>query len=70
MTAITEGFQRAVDRAGIPDFRFHDLRHCAVSRLAGKLSMHELAKVAGHRSPRSVMRYYKEDPDELVKKLG
>lgn len=69
-TAITEGFQRAVERAGIADFRFHDLRHCAVSRLAGKLSMHELAKVAGHRSPRSVMRYYKEDPDELVKKLG
>jgi len=70
LTAVTEGFQRAVERAGIADFRFHDLRHCAVSRLAGKLSMHELAKVAGHRSPRSVMRYYKEDPDELVKKLG
>jgi len=70
LTAITEGFQRAVERAGIADFRFHDLRHCAVSRLAGKLSMHELAKVAGHRSPRSVMRYYKEDPDELVRKIG
>lgn len=70
LSAITEGFQRAAIRAGVADFRFHDLRHCAVSRLAGKLSMHELAKVAGHRSPRSVMRYYKEDPDELVRKIG
>lgn len=69
-TAVTEGFQRAAARAGLIDFRFHDLRHCAVSRLASKLSMHELAKVAGHRSPRSVMRYYKEDPDDLVKKIG
>lgn len=70
LTAVTDGFQRAVKRAGIADFKFHDLRHCAVSRLASKLSMHELAKVAGHRSPRSVMRYYKEDPDDLVRKIG
>ena len=69
-TAITEGFQRAVMRAGIDDFHFHDLRHCAVSALAKKLSMHELAKMVGHRSPRSVMRYYKEDSEELVRKLG
>lgn len=70
MTAVTEGFQRAVVRAEIVDFHFHDLRHCAVSKLAKKLSMHELAKMVGHRSPRSVMRYYKQDDADLVRKLG
>jgi integrase len=70
MTAVTEGFQRAVLRAGLVDFHFHDLRHCAVSMLAKKLSMHELAKMVGHRSPRSVMRYYKQDDADLVRKLG
>lgn len=70
MTAVTEGFQRAVVRAEIVDFHFHDLRHCAVSMLAKKLSMHELAKMVGHRSPRSVMRYYKQDDADLVRKLG
>lgn len=50
-TAITEGFQRVVIRAKIPDFRFHDLRHEATSRLAEKLEMHELGKVTGHKSP-------------------
>ncbi len=70
MTAVTEGFQRAVLRAEIEDFHFHDLRHCAVSALAKKLSMHELAKMVGHRSPRSVMRYYKQDDADLVRKLG
>ena len=69
-TAITEGFQRAAQRAGLVDIRFHDLRHVAVSRLAKVLAMHELAKVAGHRSPRSVMRYYKEDTADLVRKIG
>lgn len=69
-TSVTEGFQRAAQRAGLVDIRFHDLRHVAVSRLAKVLAMHELAKVAGHRSPRSVMRYYKEDTADLVRKIG
>jgi integrase len=69
-TAITEGFQRAAKRAGIPDFRFHDLRHEATSRLAEKLQMHELGKVTGHRSPRMLMRYYHPRAEDLARKLG
>lgn len=69
-TAITEGFQRSTKRAGIPDFRFHDLRHEATSRLAEKLQMHELGKVTGHKSPRMLMRYYHPRAEDLAKKLG
>ncbi len=69
-TAITEGFQRAVRRAKIENFRFHDLRHEATSRLAEKLAMHELAKVTGHKSPRMLMRYYHPRAEDLAKKLG
>lgn len=69
-TAITEGFQRVARRAGIADFRFHDLRHEATSRLAGKLQMHELGKVTGHKSPRMLMRYYHPRAEDLAKKLG
>lgn len=69
-TAITEGFQRAAKRAGIPNFRFHDLRHEATSRLAEKLQMHELGKVTGHKSPRMLMRYYHPRAEDLAQKLG
>ncbi len=69
-TAVTEGFQRVVERAGIEDFHFHDLRHCAVSRLAKVLQIHELAKMVGHRDTRSVMRYYKKDDDDILRKLN
>lgn len=69
-TAITEGFQRATKRACIPDFRFHDLRHEATSRLAERLQMHELGKVTGHKSPRMLMRYYHPRAEDLAKKLG
>lgn len=70
MTAVTEGFQRAAQRAELDDIRFHDLRHEATSRLAEKLAMHELAKVTGHKSPRMLMRYYHPRPEDLAKKLG
>lgn len=68
--AITQAFERAVQRAGIPNLRFHDLRHEATSRLAEKLQMHELAKVTGHKSPRMLMRYYHPRAEDLAKKLG
>lgn len=69
-TAITEGFQRAAKRAGIADFRFHDIRHEATSRLAELLQMHELGKVTGHKSPRMLMRYYHPRAEDLARKLG
>jgi len=69
-TAITEGFQRAVKRAGIPDFRFHDLRHEATSRLAEKLQMPELMRVTGHKDTRMLARYYHPRAEDLARKLG
>ncbi|WP_247604825.1 site-specific integrase [Alcaligenes faecalis] len=51
------------------DFRFHDLRHEATSRLAEVFLMHELTKITGHRDPRMLMRYYHPKASELAKKL-
>lgn len=49
---------RALDAAGIEDFRFHDLRHTCASYLAsGGASLLEVANVLGHRSLRMTLRY-------------
>ena len=50
--------------------RFHDLRHEAASRLADRLSVHELAKMLGWGSIQMAMRYYHPRAEELAKKLG
>jgi integrase len=48
---------RALDNAGITDFRFHDLRHTCASYLAGQgASLSEIADVLGHRSLRMTLR--------------
>lgn len=51
-------WEAAVKRAGLVDFRFHDLRHSAASYLAmNGASLNEIAAVLGHRTLAMVQRY-------------
>jgi integrase len=55
---IRDAFEGAVERAGIKDFRFHDLRHTAASYLAmSGASLAEIAEVLGHKTLAMVKRY-------------
>jgi integrase len=46
--AIEQSWQHLRGRAGLPDLRFHDLRHEAVSRLFEKgLNLLEVSAVSG-----------------------
>ena len=55
----------------LADFRFHDLRHEATSRLAEKLpNILELASVTGHKSIQMLRRYYHPNAEETALKLG
>lgn len=45
-------------KAGLPGFRFHDLRHCAITQLAeGGTSDSTIMAIAGHVSRRMLERY-------------
>jgi integrase len=51
-------WQQALQQADIPDFRFHDLRHCCASYLAmNGASLVEIAEVLGHKTLSMVKRY-------------
>lgn len=55
---LGKAFPRAVAKAGIENFKFHDLRHCAASYLAmGGASLAEISAVLGHRTLAMVSRY-------------
>lgn len=56
--SIREAFEHALKRAGIENFRFHDLRHTAASYMAmSGATQGELMAILGHRSPAMTQRY-------------
>lgn len=63
-------FRKAVKIAGIDNLTFHDTRHEALTRLARKLNVLDLASMVGHRDPRSLMIYYNPTPTEIAERLG
>jgi integrase len=68
---VSQAFNRARNRAGVKDIRFHDLRHMATTRLAEKLpNLIELSAVSGHKSLAMLKRYYHPSAEQLAEKLG
>ena len=63
-------FRKYRDRAGVENLTFHDTRHEAITRLASKLEVLELARMVGHRDIKMLMVYYNETPEALADKLG
>jgi len=69
--ALAANFDKAVERAKLPDLHFHDLRHTAITQMATKLpNLIELAAVSGHKSLKMLQRYYHPDVGDLARKLG
>ena len=68
---LKQAYERAVVRAGIEDFTFHDLRHDALTRLA-KLGLNvlELRAISGHTTANMLQRYVSIDASDLAKKLS
>lgn len=62
-------FRKARDRAGLSGFTFHDSRATALTLLAEKLDILELARMVGHRDPRSLMIYYRKTAAQIAQKL-
>lgn len=62
-------FRRAVKLAEIENMTFHDARHEAISRLAQKIAVLDLARMIGHRDLRSLMIYYNPTAEEIAGRL-
>lgn len=74
MFTLTDGLRDAYFRQGrtlaeVSGVTFHDARETALTRLSKKLSVLELARMVGHRDPRSLMVYFRESASDLAKKL-
>jgi integrase len=49
---------------------FHDSRHQAITDLAKKLNVLELARMVGHKNPKTLMIYFNDTATTMADKLG
>lgn len=56
---------RALDEAGITDFRFHDLRHTAASRITRASNLKVTQKLLGHTRIETTARYAHVGDDDI-----
>ena len=64
-------FEQACFRAKVKNFRFHDLRACAITNLfLNGWSIAEVSVVSGHKTWSELKRYTRIQPDSLVGKIN
>jgi integrase len=70
-TWVTRQFHAITKAADVKDFRFHDLRHEAISRLfeLDAFNVVEIAKISGHKTISQLNRYTHLSTLNLVKRL-
>jgi len=69
--ALKRHFGRALQAAKIEDFRFHDLRHTAASRLAmGGIDLYTIGELLGHKTLTMTARYAHLLPEHLKRAVA
>ncbi|MBI5239134.1 MAG: site-specific integrase [Elusimicrobia bacterium] len=59
LRVVRSGFKRALRRAGIANFRFHDLRHTAISyMMMNGIDLKTIAELVGHATAQMVDKRY------------
>jgi len=63
---LVREFCDARDRAGIPDFRFHDMRHTFATRLVQRgVDLYKVQRLLGHKTSLMTQRYAHHSPESL-----
>jgi integrase len=63
---LVREFCEARDRAGIPDFRFHDMRHTFATRLVQRnVDLYKVQRLLGHKTGLMTQRYAHHSPESL-----
>lgn len=62
-------FRKAKKNAGIVGLTFHDTRHEAITRLAQKLDVLDLARMVGHTNINQLRTYYNATAEDIASRL-
>ena len=62
-------FRKARARCGIEDLHWHDARATAITRLARRLDILDLARMIGHANLGELRTYYRERAEDIAARL-
>lgn len=62
-------WRKVMKNAAVTGLIFHDSRHYAITRLARKLDVMDLARMTGHRELKSLLGYYNAAPSDIADRL-
>jgi integrase len=62
-------FRKLRAKAGIAGLNFHDSRHSAITRLAKRLQVLDLARQVGVRDLQTLLTYYNESAENRARRL-
>ena len=63
---ISRSLHRALEKAKMTDFHFHDLRHtCATRMVQAGVDLYKVQRILGHKSPIMTQRYAHHSPESL-----
>lgn len=66
VSSLSYSFNTSLKRANITNFRFHDLRHTAATRMVeAGVPLFAVGQILGHSNPKTTMRY--AHPDQSLK---
>lgn len=67
--SLDANYRKIRTAAFVTGINFHDTRHEAITRLASKLNVLELARTVGHKDLRMLQIYYNETAENLAMRL-
>jgi integrase len=63
---LTRAYYVAMEKAGIENLTFHDLRHTFATRMVQKgVDIYKVQRLLGHKSPVMTQRYAHHSPESL-----
>jgi len=64
--SVSYSFHLVAKKAKVQDFRFHDLRHTAATRMIqAEKDLYQVQRILGHKSPIHTQRYAHHSPESL-----
>ncbi|MEX3008324.1 tyrosine-type recombinase/integrase [Hoeflea sp. TYP-13] len=67
---LKTAFRRATERAGVENFRFHDTRHTAATRILRESNLRIVQDILGHSDPKTTTKYAHATDDDIRRAMN